>query len=118
MSEQELPFPEAKLPRQKTDEELRQLCIDVYGGKVFTDRDCKRPEDIGMVFMVIGLAGIEAETEPALIYEYFDKAGPRSVNGMPIFMSCNVMNQADFNVWLPMFLKYAEQQQEFLNGTG
>lgn len=106
----------ATQPRQKSDEELRQLCIDIYGGLVFTDRHCNSPQDVGMVFMPIGLGGLTAEAEPEMIYEYLDKAGPRSVNGMPMFMSANILNLADFQAWLPMYEKYVEQQEEFLHG--
>lgn len=102
-------------PRQRTDEELRQLCVDIFGGKVFTDRHLNNPNDIGMVFMVVGLGGLDAESEPAMIYEYLDQAGPRSVNGMPMFMSCNVMNIADFQAWFPMYVEYEKAQREFLD---
>ena len=112
MREGELPCTK---PRQMSDEQLRQLCIDIYAGKVFTDRHCNSPQDIGMVFMVVGLGGLNNDDEPEMIYEYLDKAGPRSVNGMPMFMSVNVMNRADFRAWLPMYIEYEKAQQEFLD---
>lgn len=108
---------EPKKPRQLTDEQLRQLCIDIYGGLVFTDRHCHSAQEVGMVFMPIGLGGLNPEDEPEMIYEYMDKAGPRSVNGMPMFMSANVMNRADFRAWLPMYEKYIQMQEEFKDGT-
>jgi hypothetical protein len=33
--------------------------------------------------------------EIGLIYEYLDKAGPRCINGCPIFMSCRIMSKSD-----------------------
>ena len=109
-------LPPPTRPREKTDEELRQLCIDMYAGRIFSNFHCDSPRDVGMVFMPIGLGGLDAETEPAMIYEYLDKAGPRSINGMPGFFSCNILNRADFEAWRPMYQEYEKLQNQFKEG--
>jgi hypothetical protein len=53
-----------------------------------------------MVFMVLGLMDQNArqqliDDKPGLLYEYLDEAGPRSINGRPIFTSMKVLNESD-----------------------
>jgi hypothetical protein len=80
-----------------TTEQEKHLALDIYRGAVFTDRNCP-PDMIGSVFMVFTF--MEREDlerlkekigESGVIYEYLDKAGPRTVNGLPMFMSMNVL---------------------------
>ncbi len=60
---------------------------------------------------------IEPEKLPydiGMIYEELSKASPRACNGMPIFMSMNMLNVDDATkVW-----KYVEEIQKFLKGFG
>ncbi len=76
----------------KTDEELKKVAENLHAGRIFSDRHVENPEDLRMVFMVLALAGPELikkmqEDDISFIYEYIDKAGPRSINGMPSFFS-------------------------------
>lgn len=95
---------------------MKQLAIDWLGGRIFTDRHCQRPEDIPLAFMPLALMKpsdmkqLQA-ANLGLLYEYFDKAGPRSINGMPIFMSMSMLTQDDTNEVLRLVraLKEAEQ---------
>jgi hypothetical protein len=53
-----------------------------------------------MVFMPIALGAFseyseEARKDIGMVYEYLDKAGPRSINGYPIFFSFRVVNVKD-----------------------
>lgn len=98
--------PVAYQPR--TDAEIRQLALDLVAGKVFTDRHIRADEwqsMVGSIFMVLGLGGpaIFTGIDPAdigFIYEYMDKAGPRGINGYPVFFSLHVVSKADANrVW-------------------
>jgi hypothetical protein len=42
----------------------------------------------------------EGSKSIGMVYEYFDKAGPRAINGYPMFMSCAFLNQKDTEyVW-------------------
>lgn len=83
-----------------TEKEIADLANDMYRGLIFTDRHIQRPEDVPSVFMpLIFLKEKDIEklkaNPPGMIYEYFDKAGPRSINGMPMFMSFRVINIED-----------------------
>jgi hypothetical protein len=84
----------------RTDDELKQIALDLHQGRIFTDRHCPDPETFRMVFMLFvfmteeHLDQLKADP-PGLIFEYLDQAGPRSVNGMPSFFSCQMLNKAD-----------------------
>ena len=93
-------LPPAVKPRVKTDEEIKQLVMDVAGGSVFCDwmiPDGAGKNTISMVFMPLALMDGEAmkslmEDECSMVYEYMEKAGPRSINGMPGFFSFQFLN--------------------------
>ena len=102
----------------RTDEELKQIAVDIYEGKIFTDRSVKDGNDIGMVFLPIALGAFaEASKEELedikLIYEYLDKAGPTSVNGLPVFFSCQVLRTDDFKKMSEYFDKYKTLKESF-----
>lgn len=82
------------------EEEIKKLADDIYRCIVFTDRHIKNPDDISRVFMPLVLLKKEQIEEfkvnpPGLIYEYMDRAGPMSINGMPMFYSFRFLNQED-----------------------
>ena len=93
----------------KTDEEIRQLAVDVEGGKVFTDRHINKEEDPNMLSSVfLPLAFLDKEQaksfqadvlsgEIGLVYEDVGKAGPRSINGYPQFLSTNYLTKDEAN---------------------
>mgnify|MGYP001619625825 FL=1 len=78
----------------RTDAQLRKLGEDLYKGLIY--RDLQMPpnqsEQLGMVFVPIYFMDKKAiakfkKKKPYVLFEYLDRAGPRSVNGMPMFMS-------------------------------
>lgn len=76
----------------KTEEELKQIAIDLVEGKIFSILNLRSPNDVTMVFLPIALGAFNECTKEqiediGLIYEYLDKAGPRAINGYPSFMS-------------------------------
>lgn len=86
-------------PPDLSEEDLKTFVTDFLAGKIFTDRQVRNGPDIPMVFMVLALGGLEGLTKEqvdniGLVYEYLDKAAPRSINGEPIFFSCRFLNVA------------------------
>lgn len=86
--------------QRKTDDEINDLAKRVYRNEVYVSWMMNRPEDLPMVFMP--LIFLDDATRQELIrdeiqffYEDYSKAGPRSVNGNPFFMSLNVLNKED-----------------------
>jgi len=118
---EELGVPPATKPRVKTDEEVKQLVVDVVGGRVFCDYMVPEGQTntMQMVFMPLALMSREdgenlIENEASMLYEYLDKAGPRSVNGFPGFFSFQVLNRADHDYFVDEMTKYLELHAEFL----
>lgn len=92
--------------KKRTDEELKQIAKDLYAGKIFTDRHLKQHEMSMLNFVFMPLAFLnEKEKEEfratakagqfGLIYEYIDKALPRSINGLPMFTSMRLLSKDD-----------------------
>jgi hypothetical protein len=83
-------------PELLSREDLKVLAIDMLAGLVFTDRHIKQIDAhmLGSVFMVAGLGGLTGwnAEKIGLVYQYMDRAGPRSVNGYPIFMSMRMLH--------------------------
>ncbi len=80
-----------------TDEQLKQLAIDIHAGNVYTDMHIQDMSDLPSVFTPIILGAFNGETKESLkelgmVYEYLDKAGPRSINGLPSFFSMKVLS--------------------------
>lgn len=85
-----------------TDEQVKDLARDLYADKIFGS--WMLPESqmdmLFMVFMVlIFMDDIQKKKmkrdNTFFFYEYYDKAGPRSINGMPTFMSCHICSGDD-----------------------
>lgn len=84
----------------KTNEEIKALALDLITNKLFTDRHIENDQMIPTVFMPIALGAFqEVDNEEleklGLIYEHLDKAGPRSINGLPSFMSMQYLSKDD-----------------------
>ena len=50
-----------------------------------------------------------------LVFEYYDKSGPRSINGLPMFMSCQLLNREDAVTVHDMIVPLMEAKQKFLD---
>lgn len=83
----------------KSEEVLKQTAMDIYNGHIFTDSMVTTPSLLGAVFMPLIFADKDLLKEiqeiVGMIYEYYSKAGPRSINGMPIFMSMCILDKYD-----------------------
>ena len=91
-----------RLPSLKKSE-LSKLSKDIAMDKVFCSFFIPEEQHnnvLGLVFMPLLLGGLSHFTKEQVddigfVYEYFDKAGPRSINGKPIFYSCSFVSKAD-----------------------
>lgn len=85
----------------RTTEEINQLAIDIYRGLVFTSAHIANdPDTIARVFSPLMMMDSNSmnhlvDSDPGLLYEYIDKAGPRSINGNPQFFSFSMINRDD-----------------------
>lgn len=81
--------------RTHTEEELKQFALDFATGDIYTSLQVE-PEHLPLVFMPLALLSKEEadkidalprDLQPGIFFEYVSKAGPRSINGHPIFWS-------------------------------
>ncbi len=84
----------------RTEEYLNKLALEIVQERVFLSSMIMREENIPMVFMALALADQRMihylrSTGAWLLYEYYDKAAPRSINGYPCFFSFNFLNKTD-----------------------
>ena len=84
----------------KTDEELKQIALDLHHGRIFSDRHCSTLEDVKSSFMVLAFMEQEhlkkmEEDQVDFIYEYLSEAGPMSVNGRPCFFSMRLLTKPE-----------------------
>lgn len=102
--------------------ELKDLARDIHRGLVFTDRHIKSEDEgfLGMVFTIIGLMDKKQmdrmqKDSPGMVYEYLSKAGSRSMNGYPIFMSMNMLSMEDTEKALGILRKLEESENRILS---
>jgi hypothetical protein len=85
-----------------TDEQLLTFVKDFLAGQIFTSAQAQRgAPDMGMIFMPLIFGALEGWEEKdireiGILYEYLHKAGPRAVNGYPMFTSFRMMHRDDW----------------------
>jgi hypothetical protein len=96
---------------------LRSLALEIVEGKVFGSWSINNPNtDLHLVFMVLLFCKKEDIPEDtAAVYEYVDQAGPRSINGMPIFTSCRFLSQDEYKEVCEHIQEIKKIRQAFLN---
>jgi len=92
-------------PERLSDDELRKFVGGVLDGSIFTSAQLHDESLLTVVFMPLGL-GIfryhsEAEIKAVLsqtgvCYSYMKDAGPRNINGYPMFFSCGLLHIDDW----------------------
>jgi hypothetical protein len=89
----------------KTEEELKQIAIDILADRIFTSNHINQADYDSLVNIFMPLALMHPkekiklmEQEPVLFYEYMSEAGPRSINGYPMFMSFHFLVQEEVDI--------------------
>lgn len=93
--------------KPKTDKELKELAKDMVADKIFTTAHVRQGDEhlIGSIFMTLLFMNQKQRDEMqgkgvAVLYEYMSEAGPREMNGYPIFSSMRTMSQEEWGkVW-------------------
>jgi hypothetical protein len=95
---------------------LRALALDIVEGKVFGSWAVRNPNtDLTLVFMVLLFCKKEDFPEDiGAIYEYMNLAGPRAINGMPMFTSCRFLTQAEYKEVCEYIQEIKKIRQSFL----
>jgi hypothetical protein len=104
------------------EKELKQLAIDISENKVFGTFHMNKCEiaNLSAVFMPVIFMTDEQRKESSdnnivHFYEYYDKAGPRSVNGMPCFFSMCQINKNDWDKVVKYIKEYEVRVKSFLD---
>ena len=87
-----------------TDDDLRRFVDDFLSDRIFTSAHLRNNEEeqmLSMVFMPIALGAFSTYTLDSLaqigvLWEDMSKAGPRSCNGRPMFMSFHILHIEDW----------------------
>jgi len=99
------------------NQELKKLAVEIFEGRVFTNRHCNEHE-LTSVFMPLVFGAFENKTKNerddiGLIYEYVDKAMPMAINGKPTFASMRYLDKRKTEVMFKYYDKYKALQNEF-----
>jgi hypothetical protein len=108
------------LPRM-SDAELREFVLGVCDDKVFTSAHLQQREGgldlLRMVFLPLALGAMKEAPEAhikdvGLMWEWMREAGPRSINGYPMFFSVRFMHQLDWERALPAIKAELKRREE------
>ena len=83
-----------------SEDSLQKLAKDIAMEKVFCSYFLKPSEQqnlLGSIFMPLLFGAVEKEDIDNLgfVCEYYDQAGPRAINGYPMFFSCQLITKHD-----------------------
>jgi hypothetical protein len=98
-----------------SEEELRKLAVDYVEGKIFTNFHLRQHDQdlLGMIFMPLILGAASFAQDAWMVFEYYDQAGPRGVNGYPIFFSVRKIIQKDAPAFRHYVTEYEEMKKKF-----
>lgn len=96
--------------------EIIKIARGIYEGRIFCDLHIDQHSQhlLGSIFMPLlfgALSHYENPEDIGMLYESLDKAGPRSINGYPVFSSMGVLNKADAQRVLDT-IKHIEKTRE------
>lgn len=105
--------------KNKSPDEVKCIAVDLFHGRIFTDRQIANPGDAQMVFIPLALMKPSQlkklkSDPPGMIFEYLDKAGPHSINGMPVFFSCQMLSLEDAKAVLEFYNKLKDAEKAAL----
>ncbi len=124
---QPAPPPAAEEPKvpvpSVTDEQIREIAVGIHRRQIFCDRHIPQEqweEMVPRVFLTILLGGFgNLDTKTlGLVWEREDKAGPRSCNGYPQFLSCNLLNTVDAEKVMAICRQLRDAEQAVLEKVG
>lgn len=90
---------ELRILESATEEEIKRVARGIATGEIFCnlhihERDANL---LGMIFIPLGLGGLGGldPEDIGMIYADMKDAGPRTINGYPIFFSAKMINRKD-----------------------
>lgn len=87
---------------RRNDREIKELALNIYRGDIFTSLQVRESDTylLSSIFMPLMFMDQEQidkmkEHKAYMLYASMSDAGPRSINGYPIFMSMNYIDEED-----------------------
>jgi hypothetical protein len=104
----------------RSPQDIKALALDIQEGRVFGSWHLKKTDEwllssIFLPLMFLEPEQVEEMAEVAHIFEYIDRAGPRSINGYPAFMSFHRISHTEWDTICKLLNKLHAQRTEFLN---
>jgi len=98
----------------KSKKELYEIAKDFYAGLIFSDRHLKSTAaEMASTFMPLALGATFPDVnDVGMIFEYLDKAGPRSINGKPMFMSLQMLTKTETDTMFDFLDKIAKADKK------
>jgi len=106
----------------RSKKEINELALDLFKGSIFTSNQIRANDQslllsifMPLVFMKKEYIDWMQDNKISVFYEYWDQAGPRSINGYPIFFSMKMMDEKDAKiVWekCEAIVKAVDDEQE------
>ena len=107
----------------RTDTQLKQLALDVVEGRVFVSWQLGSNNEslVNSVFMPLLFMTEEQVQEMkrhkvVQLYEYLEKAGQKAIDGFPMFMSMQMLTEAEIEPLQTHIARAMQLKAEFLNG--
>lgn len=111
--------PGKRIPRMPR-KDLAEFVMAFCDGKVYTSVHL-HPNEVGnliqMVFLPLAMGALanvpkSSVNDIGLVWEYIDRAGPRSINGHPMFFSCRLMHKLDWEIAIKAIRREEERRKE------
>ena len=101
--------------------ELKKLAVDIVEGKVFGTWNIPSYDQHLVPLIFVPLSFMDAKQLKKLkrrkvvhVYEYLDKAAPKTVNGYPIFFSFRLLKKRDWKRLVRYVKRFEKMKKEFL----
>lgn len=103
---------------RKTEQELRQLAIDIHEGKVFGSWNVHQHDNnlLPNIFMVLIFLESEPPANAGHVYEYLAKANQMGINGYPTFFSLNWLAKEDVEPLMTLINELRSTRESFMVG--
>lgn len=96
---------------------LVKVAEDILDNKIFTSNHVAEQNMVTMVFPILSFLDKKMLTkmqkdDVVLMYEYMDKAGPRGVNGYPMFFSCRFLTRSEATEMWSYYNKMKDSREQ------